>query len=200
MSKNRQKPSKRDQAVALYRKGLTQRVIADRVGVSRATVQRWLARARDEGVRLPTPARGRPRKRASKASKAPAPSPEADGSVDRLLEQLAQLPEGDALREIGAIRLPQIRETADRAHAEGNLPLFRDAVKLEIDLTQKLEAAIPPPPPDPQEDPANLDARRDVISKLEALANKQSDRILSVACPDCARKLRPLVSGPGGAA
>lgn len=181
-------------AIEMRRSGSTLEAIASRLGCSAKHVSTILIRAESEGERLPVARVGRPRKRPAEGEEgprrtsvarpaasppdvpsglpgagAPLPAPLPPPRGERDESPLPMSPD-EALEELRLRRLPELARVARDALADGNLPLFRDAVKIELDLAQRIRDATPPPPPDPEDDPAYTDARDRVRAKLEDLA------------------------------
>ncbi len=88
--------------------------------------------------------------------------PADPGSVEHLRRRLAEVS--------GMIA------EAKSAGELGNPALFRDLVKLEAHLTAQVLALAPPEPPDPAQDPANLQAKRALIAKVERLIQHEEQR------------------------
>lgn len=102
------------------------------------------------------------------------PAPERQEGAARREEpapDVAALGEGldDAPHELLARRLVQIRDFTERMHAAGNITAYSALVKLETDVSARLEAMRPPPVLDPADDPANAHARDEVRRMLEGL-------------------------------
>lgn len=86
-------------------------------------------------------------------------------------------------------RVRQVRDMITVAKAgvddgETTAALFRDLVKLEIDLTKSLVGLTPPKPPDPADDPANVDARDYLRAKILDLV-ENAERRRGALCARC---------------
>ncbi len=176
-------------ALKLRRQGTSLARIAGELGVSVSTVSRALSSAGDGGERLPAARTGRPRK--TKAKRKRKTKPAADDRLAEIRDELDKLggDAADVLQVIRQRRLPELSRVADGALKGENLVLFRDAVRLEIELAERIIAATPPPPPDPKEDPRNLEARAEVLGQLQRLAEVQRKELAKKLCDSCRAKV-----------
>ncbi len=177
------------EAIKLAAQGMSQRAIGERLGCSQKTVSRILRKAEAEGARVFRRAPGRP----SKANPQPSsPGPEAlppQLGDDELAKKLASLDIPAELTVVRSTWLPEARKLVDQALEAGNAAQARDWVKIYVDMAERLLQAIPPAPPDPKEDPRNLEARRDVLGHLQRLADVQRRELGKQLCDDCRVKV-----------
>jgi len=181
-------------ALALRRSGWTLARIAAEFDMHVSNISRQLRHAEAAGEHLPTARTGRPRKRPRAQGEAP-PSPPAPRVTHAALEalseqQLLELEPG-VLGEvlfgvIGSEYLPALRRMIQHAIAELDMVRMRDAIKIELEIKQRLIAAIPPKPPDPREDPANVAARDRVRARIDELVERHSEEL----CASCAQRVR----------
>lgn len=105
-------------------------------------------------------------------------APDTVTAPDDLLADL----EGDPTVELGprlfgvywSEYLPAIGKLLRRAIADANGRAVADWIKIDADIKGRVLAAVPPKPPDPEEDPANVAARDEVRSMLEELARRST--------------------------
>ena len=188
----RKKKSTRDKAVDLRREGLTQEQIAKRLGLHQSTIARHLRAAEADGARLPPPAKsGRPRKAAKAAKKAErAERPPVDTPTEA--ELLGLSPHEAAKRLFGVHAseyLPEIRRRIRDAIADEELVGLDKWIALEVKIEKEVLAAIPPKPPDPTENPANVEARRRVRGELARLAKMRRASLEEKLCSPCRARL-----------
>jgi len=184
--------TQKKQAIALRKRGISQARIAAAVGTSTATISRFLARARDAGERLPAARTGRPRRR----REAPPPSVAAPERLAELREQVAALDPPALLEAARADYLPALGRIARRALDDDNVVVARDAIRLELEIAERLIASMPPPPVDPKDDPRNTAARDFVRNKLQQVARSRlanrAEREAAVLCPTCRARLAEI--------
>ena len=142
--------------------GSSQAQIATELGVTQQTVSRWFRSAEAAGARVSRKPGGRP---------AAAPSePELAGDNPELDARLAELDIPSELAIVRAEWLPEARRQVTRALAANNAAQARDWMRIYVDTAERLLRAIPAPPPEPVDDPANLEARDEVLGHLRRLA------------------------------
>ena len=186
-------------AAELARQGVPQRQIAARLraeglaDVSQATVSRAIKAAGGGAVRRhggrpradKTIVGGRPTPQQRPPSPAPATAATAHDLVAELRAKVGSSPH-EALQTILNRRLPDLDRIADRALAAENLPLATAALRLEVEIAERLIAATPPPPADPETDPANALARDILIGRLEGMVVLPDiGHIDASLCPAC---------------
>lgn len=105
--------------------------------------------------------------------------------VARAAEVVDELPP-DAHPQVRMLhdRIGSTRLMGDRALEERDTPAFRDMVRLEAELVKSLVALTPPRPPNPDEDPANIQARDAVRDKLRDMI-EDAERRAGRLCPRC---------------
>lgn len=117
--------------------------------------------------------------------KAPATEPDVNAEVAELVSRLGLL-ESDPDAYLAAVRerlLPDILRMQLEARNQVQLSAYRDLAKLELDVTARIIAMMPKPPPDPATDPANLEARDTVRATLADRCRTVAGR-LCTACRD----------------
>jgi hypothetical protein len=167
-------------AIQLAGQGVPQETIALRLkreelvkSISQSSISKILSAAKKAGVPINHRTRADPRtiqRRADERELAPAAKivataaaidPEVVGTIEHLKARLL---------EIG-----QLIQTA-AAGELANPTQFRDLVKLEADMVQRVNALTPPAAPDPDEDPSNIEARRILIGRIERLVDHEEKK------------------------
>lgn len=165
-------------AVQLVASGLSQAAAARELGVTQQTVCRWLREAEKHGAKIWKQPQGRPRKAV--------PAAALDAAVvDDLAERLEGLGIPEELVVVRGEWLSKARLQADEALAAGNSAAARDWMRIYIDTAERLLQAIPPEPPDPVEDPANVAARTEVLEHLRRLAEVRGAELAKKLCEAC---------------
>ena len=180
--------SQRARMVELRRQGWTLERLSGEIGVNRATIGRYLRRAEEAGERLPHARTGRPRKAAPRVGRPPTTS--GDERLTALRAELAGMAGAadEVLAAIRTKRLPELGRLADEAIEDRNLILYRDAVRLEIEIAERIIMAAPAAPPDPEADPRYEPARERLLAKMRQLAEHATARRAELAsrlCPVC---------------
>lgn len=156
--------------------------IAERLGVSINTVSKTLKRLEAQGHDVPHAMTGRPRKdaKARARKKAQEAKDRIPTPKDPVADQIASIattvaPEDigpQLLHVVGSEYLPAIQRMVRDAIAEGHLARMRDAIRLEIEIKQRVINAVPPPPPDPEDDPLYRTAKARLIAKAKRIVER----------------------------
>jgi hypothetical protein len=94
----------------------------------------------------------------------------------------------EILEEIRVQVLPELQRMRTAALGAGNVKLGSDVIKLSIETAKSLIAARPPDPPNPEDDPANAEAR-DAVRAMLASALAETAPVCTrcgVGCLRCA--------------
>lgn len=86
-------------------------------------------------------------------------------------------------------RLETVKGLGAQAAADGDLSGFRDMTKLELELVAKITALLPPKPPDPEDDPANVSARDTTRARILDMI-EDSEHRAGRMCTKCMRAPR----------
>jgi len=189
------------EAVALRRRGFALERIAAQLGVSHSTISRALKKSgeqfptarrgahRRSKASKPTPKHTRPTSKASKPTPKRGPSTKKDDEA--LVARLRELDPVASLDEVRVEWLPKSKAMADEAFDRGDPVAARDWTRLHIEMAERLQAAIPPPAPDPAEDPRNLEARAAVRAHLARLAARRRSELAEKLCAPCRALVLP---------
>jgi transposase len=175
----------RTKMLKLHRQGLSQQEIADRLGCNQKTVSQALREVEREGEKLRPTRRGRPRKAVAgevRQRVIPETNDEPLGFDEAELLGLSGHEAGQRIFGVyGTQYLPalrrRIRPLILSAESTTEMQLLAKLVEIEGRIEKELLAAIPPRPPDPAEDPANVGARDRVRAELERLALMRRQRV-----------------------
>ena len=190
MAKRRRKIDRAAAEAMIKQGGLTQRAIAERLGCSQQSVARIRLKLLERGDVLPpnTSGAGRPMKtlprRPVKMVDPPTLGEEALMGLDP--HELGKVLFG----VYGSEHLPYLRQRiTELIHSDNYTSAVSQqimaAINLDVKIGERLAAAIPDPPPNPAEDPANLDARKKVRDELTRLAEVRRLLLLEALCPTC---------------
>lgn len=174
------------EAIAMRKRGFALERIASSFDVSHSTISRALKKS---GEVFQPASRGAHRR--AKPTKPSRGRPSTSTSDDELTKRLRELDPLASLDEVRVEWLPKSKAMADEAFERGDPVSARDWTRLHIEMAERLQAAIPPPPPDPAEDPRNLEARAKVRETLERLAAKRRDELAEKLCEACRAKVLP---------
>jgi hypothetical protein len=161
--------------VEMHGQGGSWKEIGAAIGIDPQTAARWgktagLApnggsgprKGRQRRAGFPGPANGTP---------TPLPTPGDGESIDP-----------DQARARVVRRLAMLTTMADQAGAEGNGPLLATCTKLEKELAAEIVALAPPTPPDPENDPSNIQAADACRLKLASLVSEVEKTLRCVHC------------------
>lgn len=186
-------PSKRTTArtkrlLELHKTGASTIAIGEEIGVSPRTISAWLRELKLE----PNGGHGpRDKRFQEKAHAKLDPRKQIARDVQRvaatLKEPVSPVPEQGL--PVLQRRLAEVSELADRARdfakeGDGSAE-FRALVKMEADLARDIEDMTPKEAPDPEKDPANLEAANETSERLERMV---VDTERALACAHCGKK------------